>query len=478
MAANTKEINTNDSPAGGKYDNYDMEDMIAREKAVIRKIDWRLIPSLSALYTVAIIDRGNISNARIAGMEEDLQLNVGNRFSVALLVFFIPYLLFELPSNIILRQVGGANWLCFLAFCWGAFMLGQGFITNYPSLVVFRLILGLFEAGFFPGCVYLISCWYQRYEVQKRLAAFYLSSVLLGAFGGILAFGLMQMEGIRGHRGWRWIFIVEGALTLVIAIISWFYVPAFPHDAQKDGFLNEQEAKLVQDRIDRDRQDASPDSLTMEKVIRCLCDVKIWMFSLMLTSTAVPIFGLYYFSPVIIKGMGYSASVANLLTTGPYCFAVASAYFFSWLGDKWHIRGPFIVIQAIITIVGLMLVAYHPHHGVRFFGLFLGIAGCQGNVPTLLAYQSNNIRMQSKRAVASAVQLGFGAGGGIIASTIFRQADAPAYVPGLWTTAGLQFLLIGVFCVTEYYLWKKNKEVDEGKATMPIEGLEGFRYTL
>ncbi|KAI1922058.1 hypothetical protein LOZ65_003563 [Ophidiomyces ophidiicola] len=367
MAANTKEINTNDSPAGGKYDNYDMEDMIAREKAVIRKIDWRLIPSLSALYTVAIIDRGNISNARIAGMEEDLQLNVGNRFSVALLVFFIPYLLFE---------------------------------------------------------------------------------------------------------------IVEGALTLVIAIISWFYVPAFPHDAQKDGFLNEQEAKLVQDRIDRDRQDASPDSLTMEKVIRCLCDVKIWMFSLMLTSTAVPIFGLYYFSPVIIKGMGYSASVANLLTTGPYCFAVASAYFFSWLGDKWHIRGPFIVIQAIITIVGLMLVAYHPHHGVRFFGLFLGIAGCQGNVPTLLAYQSNNIRMQSKRAVASAVQLGFGAGGGIIASTIFRQADAPAYVPGLWTTAGLQFLLIGVFCVTEYYLWKKNKEVDEGKATMPIEGLEGFRYTL
>lgn len=120
---------------------------VRSSKALIRRIDKRLLPILGALYSIALIDRINISAARVAGMEADLELFIGNRYTVALLVFFIPYFLFELPSNLILRRVGSANWLAFIAFSWGCVMLGQGFLHSWEALTACRLLLGFFEAG-------------------------------------------------------------------------------------------------------------------------------------------------------------------------------------------------------------------------------------------------------------------------------------------------------------------------------------------
>ncbi|OAX77878.1 hypothetical protein ACJ72_07818 [Emergomyces africanus] len=441
-----------------------VEALAVNEKALMRKIDWRLLPILGALYAIALIDRVNISNARVAGMNKELELHIGSRYTIALLVFFIPYFIFELPSNIVLRKVGSANWLAFVAFGWGTFMLGQGFVNSFEALTALRFLLGFFEAGFFPGCVYLISCWYVRYEMQTRLAAFYLFSVLVGGFSAILAYGLMQMEGLQGY--------------LVGGNRSWFLIIDFPDKAQKTGFLTEQEAGFVKNRIEKDRADAVSDPLTWAKCGEHLRDLKLWAFALMFMSTTTPAYALAYFSPTIIQGLGYSGGIANLLSAPPVLFAVICAYSFALVGDKFRLRSPIIVTQCIVGIVGLMITAYHEKPGVRYFGLFLGTAGCQGNVPAILAYQSNNIRMQSKRSVGSALQIGFGAIGGIIASTTFREVDAPKYVPGLWTTTGLQFLILALLACTTFHFWRRNKQVDAGTATKPIEGLEGFKYTL
>jgi MFS family permease len=176
--------------------------------------------------------------------------------------------------------------------------------------------------------------------------------------------------------------------------------------------------------------------------------------------------------------MGFSAGVANLLSAPPVITAVPCALFLAWVGDRYHFRGPIIVTQSLIVIIGLMITAYSKSNGVRYFGIFLGIAGCQGNVPAILAYQSNNIRMQSKRSVGSALQIGFGAVGGIIASTVFREKDAPRYVPGLWATAGLQFFIFSLVACNTVYFRRKNREVDNGTLKEPIEGQPGFKYTL
>jgi len=135
----------NQSPTHEVRDEFEHDH--ARSKALIRKIDRRLLPILGALYSIALIDRINVSAARVAGMDADLGLSIGNRYTVALVVFFIPYFIFELPSNIVLRKVGSANWLSFIAFAWGCTMIGQGFVKSYQTLAACRVILGLFEAG-------------------------------------------------------------------------------------------------------------------------------------------------------------------------------------------------------------------------------------------------------------------------------------------------------------------------------------------
>ena len=176
--------------------------------------------------------------------------------------------------------------------------------------------------------------------------------------------------------------------------------------------------------------------------------------------------------------MGYTAGAANLLSAPPLFFSVITAFSFAWLSDKYRLRAPVIAAQSVICIIGLIITAYHKNTGVRYFGIFLGTAGCQGNIPAVLAYQSNNIRRQSKRSVGSALQIGFGAIGGIIASTTFREVDAPNYLPGLWTTAGLQFLILAIVCATSFFFWRANRDLMRGTLQKPIEGLEGFKYTL
>ena len=264
----------------------------------------------------------------------------------------------------------------------------------------------------------------------------------------------------------------------MVAIAAYFIILDFPDKAARKGYLSETDAQYMQQRVDLDRSDSVADPLTWKKLFHHLTDFKLWATALMFMSTTMPAYALAYFAPVIILGMGYSAAITQLLSAPPVVFAVISALTVSWLSDRYKMRSPGIVFQCAIGITGLLITAYHPKDGVRYFGLFLGQAGCQGNIPSILAYQSNNIRQQSKRAVGSALQIGFGAIGGIIASTVFREEDAPTYVPGLWVTTGLQFFILIILATTTIIFMRANKKVDNGTIKAPIEGLVGFKYTL
>lgn len=136
-------------------------------------------------------------------MEDDLPM-VGNDYNIALLIFFPPYIIFEVPSNIIIKRVAPSTWLSALMFFWGIITIGQGLITTNGGLQAMRFLLGFFEAGFYPGCIYLISMYYKRYEVQWRFNLFFTGSILAGSFSGLLAYGISFMDGVQGYGGWRW----------------------------------------------------------------------------------------------------------------------------------------------------------------------------------------------------------------------------------------------------------------------------------
>ncbi|CAH0055902.1 unnamed protein product [Clonostachys solani] len=381
---------------------------IPEQNNIIRRIDRRLVVTIGVLYCVSLLDRNNMSAASIAGMKTELVLT-GLRYNTANLVFFIPYILFQAPATIILRKVGPRLYLGSIVVAWGGVMVAMGFVQDHNQLIAMRTLLGLFEAGFFPSCVYLLSTWYTRYEVGKRYSVFYLLGCLASGFSGILAYGLMQMNGRQNLSGWRWIFIVEGALTIGLGIMGYLLIVDFPDSRRKTWrFLNQEECDWIIDRIRHDRGDVDIPTFKIGRFLLSGLDWKVWAYALIFFNTAAITYALSYTLPILlIDNMGFSIAQAQCLVAPPYVFAGLVMYGTAWVGDKFHLRGPIIIFNMILCLIGLPILGWANSAPIRYLGVFFVTAGGNSNIPAAMAFQANNIRGQWKRAFCSATLVGF-----------------------------------------------------------------------
>ncbi|KAL4995732.1 major facilitator superfamily domain-containing protein [Aspergillus recurvatus] len=448
-------------------------------KRLIRRIDLRLVVTLGCLYCISLLDRTNLGAASVAGMQPDLNMNASNNgYSITSLVFFITYTIFQIPATVIIRKVGPRIFLSAIVLLWGAVMIGFGFVPSWPAMAGLRVILGALEAGFYPGCVYLLSTWYPRYELQKRNAAFYLIGSTASGFGGILAYGLMQMNGTGGLAGWRWIFVIEGILTCVLGLGSYIILVDFPEQSPKSwNFLNESEAAYIVASIENDRSDVYAEPFTLKGYLRNTKDSKVWLYAILYMLTTTNTYSIAYFLPIILQdSMGFSVVKAQCLVAPPYVAAAMVMYLQGVFADKWRIRGPIVAINAAMGLLGLGLLGYLNSPAPRYFGVFLATIGGNANCPALVSWQSNNIRGQWKRALTSATLIGGGSIGGILGTTVFRAQDAPNYRPGLLTTMLANAVMVLIVGVLTLKFYRANKRVDAGGKS--IEGLAGFKYTL
>ncbi|KAH9485505.1 putative transporter [Psilocybe cubensis] len=467
--------NSKESSISSKLESANTEDDVAFERKTMRYVDWRILPVLALVYSFALIDRINMGAAQTAGMGVDLKLLVHNRFSIVNCLYFVPYTILQLPGNLVLRYFGVRNWLTFIVLAWGAVQLGMGFVHSWGYLVLCRVLLGIFEASFFPSLLFIISTWYTRHEVHVRLSIFYLLSVTAGGLSPILAYVFSLLKGRGGLAGWRYIFIIEGAITMFLAIITWLFIPAFP---DQNTFLTEKQTAVVLRRIDEDRGDAIPDPITFQKVRKHLSDWTLWAYGTMFLCAAMPSYAQSYFLPSILKGMGWSQTKALLLSAPPYGPSIISTMIVAYYSDKQKHRCGYIVLGTMVCLTGLCLTAFAKHNGVRYFGTYLINAGNSAAIPTILAYASNNVVSHSKRSVQSAMTVSLGGIGGIMATTVFRTQDAPHYYPGLGASIGSQALLLTLLAATTLRFLYLNKATREGKRKEPLEGQPGFYYTL
>lgn len=257
-------------------------------------------------------------------------------------------------------------------------------------------------------------------------------------------------------------------------------------------FLTEKEADFVVARIEKDRSDAIASAFNLGTYLRSGLDLKVWGFAAIFGLTTTITYAIAFFLPIILRdGMGFSVALSQILVAPPYVTAAIVMYGMAWAGDKYHIRSPFILTNAVLALIGestipfvkttnleigLPLLGFASNTGVRYFGVFLATTAANANVPCVLTWQANNIRGQWKRALCSATLVGTGGIGGIIGSTVFRSQDAPAYRPGIYTTIIAAALIIVLTLTLDLKFWRANKRADAGGK--PIEGLEGFRYTL
>ncbi|EON68750.1 hypothetical protein W97_08008 [Coniosporium apollinis CBS 100218] len=430
---------------------------------------------LCVVFGLSLLDRTNISAAYIAGLAKDLRLDIGARYSTALLVFFIGYAIFELPSNFVIRRFGARYWLSFLIIAWGACVLGMGFVHSWKTLTVLRALLGVFEAGLFPGAVYIIGSWYRQYETARRVSIFYMASLLASGFGPIFAYALSLIQVGNGmyRQGWRWIFIIEGIATVVAGFVAPFFLIDFPEKAR---FLDERQKHIATARVALGRRSHEFQHPTVGQTFKMLMDWKIGVYCIQYFVAASSVYSLAYFQPIILRqGMGFSYAKAQLLSSPPYVFAIFASILLAWVSDKIRLRWPVLVFQSLTAVVGLLIILYVHAPGVRYFGLFLAVYGTQANVPGTLAYGQNQTARVEKRGIVSAAMISIGAAGGITGSTIFRSQDAPTYLPGMWSTICMQLLYSLLTFSMSMYFKKQNKLADEGKKPA-LEGVEGFRY--
>lgn len=425
------------------------------------KVDFNLIPACAILYLLCFLDRGNIGNAKIAGMTEDLNMD-SHQYSVVLVVFFATYCTVEAPCNMILKKISAKIFLPLIAILWGVCVLGMGFAKHYNHLIALRVLLGLFEAGLMPGCAYYLSNWYRAHELSYRVALFFSSATIAGAFSGILAWAIMKMDGMGGLRGWQYIFIIEGALTIAVGIFSYFIIYNSPKTAR---FLKpdevvywewhlRQDAGKANDKVDNER-------VSWDHIKEGVLTWRIWYFVILSLGVTVPLYAFSYFLPTIIVTLGWTAAKAQLMSAPPYIWACTVTLLVSYFSDKyktrwWFILGPMVCF----SIPGFAIALGQSNPKATYGGVFLATAGQYAPWPSIVAWNANNYPNAHTRGIAMGIQIGFASTGGMIASFIYRSQDSPRYIMGHAISMSFCCLcsILTVVLVTYYKKLNRDKE--------------------
>jgi len=411
------------------------------EKKLIRKLDLALIPWLSFLYFLAFLDRTSIGNAKLYHMEADLHLT-DTQYLICLTVFFFSYAIFEVPSNVFLKRLRPSVWLSLSMLCWGIMMTVQGLVHNYGGLLGMRWMLGMFEAGLFPGVNYYLSCWYKRSEFGLRAAIFFSAATVSGAFGGLLAAAISNMEGVGGKPAWAWIFILEGLATVLAGAASFFIIQDFPDNAK---FLKEDERAFVIKRLQADDQfSAAGETLRWKYIWQSLIDWKTWVGMILYMGADGPLYAFSLFLPSIISQLGFKATPANLLTVPVYVVACACTCAVGFMADRLGNRGYFTFVFLSIAFIGYIILIFSRSAALSYFAVFLAASGIYPMIPNIVAWVSNNVEGSYKRSVTLAMVISFGNINGAVSSNVYRARDAPWYTLG----HGIVLAYIGISLIS------------------------------
>ncbi|KAK4055978.1 hypothetical protein OIO90_002972 [Microbotryomycetes sp. JL221] len=412
------------------------------EKRLLRKIDLRLIPFLSLLYLLSFLDRVNIGQARLDGLEEDLGL-VGNQYQIALVVFFVGYVITEVPSNILLKLLRPTRFIPAIMLAWGTVMTLMGIVHNFEGLTAARFFLGITESALFPGICFYLTAWYKRTESNFRISLFFSSATLAGAFGGILAYGLSRMDGVGGRPGWSYIFIIEGLMTVVVALIAPFVMDDFPEDSK---YLTPEEKQAVVHRLKMDQGTAGESKFAWNHIFAAARDWQVWVFMLIYIGVAEPLYSLALFTPTIVASLGkWERWQAMLLSTPPYFVAFGLTLASALYSDRIAMRGWFNVFWMSIASIGYtILLAVDPirHPGVCYFAIFLCVSGVSPPISNTITWCGGSIGPIYKRATGMGMMFTLGNSGGIISSMVYFTQDKPRYFRG--HGIGLGFALMAV----------------------------------
>jgi len=450
-------------------------------KKLERKLLWKLDARMSILiiiYILNYIDRNNAGAARLRGLQTDLHLT-GQQFPTLLSILYVGYIIMQIPSNMLMNYVGKPSLhipICMMI--WGMMSILTGITTNFVGALLTRFFLGFVEAAFFPGSLFLISKWYKRSELGSRTALLYCGNIISNAFGSLMASGILDsMQGKLGRAAWRWLFYIEGSLTIFFAICAIFILPDFPATT-RGRWLSDEERRLAMRRMEEDAGVGDESETEAGGASRglwlAISDWRVWWMAFLMLSQVVALSFNSYF-PTLSATMGFNGTVTLLLCAPPFIWAAIEAYLVSRHSDKtgerfWHMSIPY-----VIGIVGFIIAISTMNTAARYVSLFLMAQQYAGFV-VLYTWVSNSFpRPPSKRAVAVALVNAFSQLGNVAGSYVWPSAWGPTYRNSYAiciATSGLATIMGYIF---KLHLESLNRQLDKQEEERGVKE-KGFRY--
>ncbi|KAL4263473.1 MFS transporter superfamily protein [Pleurotus pulmonarius] len=416
-----------------------------------------VIATLTVFYLLSWLDRTNLGNARVAGLQKDLRLT-DNQYSISLTVTLVPYLCAELPVNLLLKIVGPNVLLPTLMTLWGIVTTLHGTVNSFGGLLACRFFLGLFEGGMLPAIVLYMSLFYPRSKLQQRLSMIFSASSLAGAFSGLLAAAILHMDGIGGKRGWAWIFILEGLFTVIFGIISFFIIP---ESVGQCTLLSAGEKEYVLKRLREDgaiSQDASADSFAWKEVFQAFRLPHVWFTLCIFFFNGIILYSLGYFTPSIVQALGWNGIQAQLMTVPPYAVGFVVTNVGSYIADHYQRRGVVIIICAACLTAGFSMFLRSHNTSVQYGSLFLTISGINAAAPAITSWIANNTTPHVRRASAIACACVMTNTGGILATWLLGSLSPPPRYTDATIVLLVSSIGFGVAAALNLvYLWNQNK---------------------
>ncbi|KAL1622780.1 hypothetical protein SLS54_004800 [Diplodia seriata] len=482
------------------------------KKKLMRKVDWHLLPLLILMYLLNFLDRSNLAQARLGTIEEDLNMT-GTDYNLATSILFVGYLLMQIPSNLLLTRIRPSMYLGICMAIWGAISAAQAATHSFGGLVAARFMLGFAEAPFFAGAVFLMSSWYTRAELAHRISRFYAGSALANAFGGLLGAGCLgNLHMAHGIAGWRWLFIIEGVITVGVALVAAVVLPDYPANTR---WLTDEERSYAQWRLvdDTGEADDASASSVLEGVKLAMRDPKLYVFTLLqhaslLTQT------FQYFFPTVVETLGYG-NIETLLITAPvWIVTFLVGLLVTWTSGRTGDRSIHIMCLSMISCVGNIICIATLNVNARFFAIFLMPVSSQPthsilNHPSrVLTHHVNRKQMGAvagyqiiitwvansfprplvKRSACISFANMVGNSANIYGPYMYPSSSGPRYIPGGGATAGTALFVTVLAFVIRIVLARDNKRMEE-REVEDAEGVAaragtgetravGFRYIL